>query len=154
MTNHQRIGSISNSHVGREFENLALEILTQKGIHLRSNHSINVGLGDRKKAHKFDLGSDDPAVIVECKAQTWTSGDKVPSAKMKNWSEAMFYFAIAPQKYRKIFFIQKSVRHSNGETLGAYYLRTHFHLIPENVEFWECDPETKETTILEKELSS
>lgn len=153
MTNFQRIGAISNAHVGRDFENLALEVLTQKSFSLGLNHSVHVGLGNRKKAHKFDLGSDDPAVIVECKAQTWTSGDKVPSAKMKNWSEAMLYFSIAPTEYRKIFFIEKSVRHSTGETLGAYYLRTHFHLIPNGVEFWECDPETKETTILEKELS-
>ena len=70
---------------------------------------------------------------------------------MKNWSEAMFYFSIAPENYRKILFIQESGRRSNGETLGAYYLRTHYHLIPDDVEFWECDVETKEATILEKE---
>ena len=153
MTNFQRPGSISNSHVGRDFENLALAVLTQHGFSLDLNHSVDVGLGTKKKAHKFDLGSNDPAVMVECKAQTWTSGDIVPNAKLKNWSEAMFYFAIAPQDYRKIFFIQKSVRRSNGETLGDYYLRTHYHLIPEDVEFWECDPETKVTRILEKELA-
>lgn len=153
MTNFQRIGAISNSHVGREFENLALEVIQKQGISVQLNHIVEVGVENRKKEHKFDLGSDEPAVIVECKSQTWTAGDKVPSAKMKNWSEAMFYFSIAPGHYKKIFFIQKSVRRSNGETLGQYYLRTHYHLIPDNVEFWECDPETKETSILEREPS-
>lgn len=152
MTNFQRVGAISNAHVGRDFENLSLEILNKTGFSLTLNHSVDVGLSDRKKPHKFDLGSENPAVIVECKSQTWTSGDKVPSAKMKNWSEAMFYFLITPERYRKIFFIQKSVRRSNGETLGAYYIRTHYHLIPDDVEFWECDVETKEAIKLEKEI--
>ena len=154
MTNFQRIGAISNAHAGLDFENLALEVLTQNGFSIRLNHSVDVGLGDRKKAHKFDLGSDNPAVIVECKSQTWTAGDKVPSAKMTNWSEAMFYFAIAPENYRKIFLVQRSVRRSNRETLAAYYLPTHYHLIPDDVEFWECDVETREVTPCVKELTA
>ena len=32
MTNFQRVGAISNAHVGRDFENLALEVLTQSGV--------------------------------------------------------------------------------------------------------------------------
>ena len=27
----------------------------------------------------------------------------------------------------------------NGESLAAYYLRTHRHLVPTGVEFWEYD---------------
>lgn len=65
----------------------------------------------------------------------------------------MFYFVIAPEKYRKIFFFQRSIRHNSEETLGAYYLRTHYHLIPEDVEFWECDIDTKEVTILPATIS-
>ena len=60
----------------------------------------------------------------------------------------MYYFAIAPANYRKIFFVLKSARVSNGETLGAYYLRTHFHLIPPDVEFWEYDIGVGELEIL------
>ena len=148
MTNHQRVGAISNAHVGREFEDIALEVLDEKGLKLALNHSVPVGWGKQKKPHNFDLGTDDPAVIVECKSHTWTAGNKVPSAKIKNWSEAMFYFAVAPEHYRKIFFILKNARPSNGETLGAYYRRTHYHLIPDDVEFWECDIETREVSVL------
>jgi hypothetical protein len=148
MTNFQRVGAISNAHVGRDFENIALKIINENGFKVRLNHIVHVGYGSRTKPHKFDLGSDDPAVIIECKSQTWTSGDKVPSAKMKDWSEAMFYFAIAPKNYRKIFFIQKSMRRSNQETLATYYLRTHYHLVPDDVEFWECDVETKRVSVL------
>lgn len=91
MTNFQREGSISNAHVGRDFEARARVILAAHGIPLQMNHKVPCGLGNDKKLHTFDLGLADPPVIVECKSQTWTKGDVVPSAKMKNWAEAMFY---------------------------------------------------------------
>lgn len=150
MNNFQRKGAISNSHAGRDFENLALEILKKESLSLSLNHSVNIGIGARKKQHKFDLGSINPAVIVECKSHTWTAGDQVPSAKIKNWSEAMFYFSMAPEHYRKIFLIQKSIRRSSGESLGSYYLRTHYHLVPHDVEFWECDVDSKKAVRLIK----
>lgn len=97
MSNFQRDGSIGNAHVGREFEARAQRVLTQHEISLSQNHKVPCGLGNDKKMHAFDLGSDVPPVIVECKSQTWTAGDKVPSAKMKNCAEAIFYFHMAPK---------------------------------------------------------
>ncbi|AUQ75759.1 hypothetical protein [Phaeobacter piscinae] len=147
MTNFQREGSISNAHVGRDFEARACAILAAHGIPLQMNHKVPCGLGNDKKLHTFDLGSEEPPVIVECKSQTWTKGDVVPSAKMKNWAEAMFYFHMAPPMYRKIFFVEQSLRVRTGESLLAYFRRTQSHMIPPDVEFWELPRDSDEVEI-------
>ncbi|MDP1539162.1 MAG: hypothetical protein Q8L72_00710 [Moraxellaceae bacterium] len=67
VKNFQRIGAISNAHVGRGFEAAAKSILSAAGIEVEENHLVEVGVGGKKKLHAFDLGSDDPPVIVECK---------------------------------------------------------------------------------------
>ena len=139
MNNFQREGSTSNAHVGRAFEERARKVLAEKGLRLESDHKVPCGLGPVRKNHAFDLGSGTPKVIVECKSHTWTSGGNVPSAKMKNWAEAMFYFHMAPQDYRKIFVVERSVRRGRPESLLAYFLRTQAHMIPPDVEFWELD---------------
>lgn len=148
MTNFQREGSISNAHVGRDFEARARAILAAHGIPLQMNHKVPCGLGNNKKLHTFDLGSEDPPVIVECKSQTWTRGDVVPSAKMKNWAEAMFYFHMAPPMYRKIFFVEQSLRVRTGESLLTYFRRTQSHMIPPDVEFWELPRDSDKVEIL------
>ena len=147
MTNFQRDGSISNSHVGRAFELRAQQVLAAQGLHVALNHKVPCGLGNIRKDHAFDLGSDDPRVIIECKSQTWTAGGNIPSAKMKNWAEAMFYFHMAPADYRKIFFVERSVRAGRAETLLAYFRRTQAHMIPPDVEFWELHSETAQLKI-------
>lgn len=141
MSNFQREGSASNAHIGRAFEERAQKVLAERGLQLKSDHNVACGLGARKKNHAFDLGSDMPKVIVECKSHTWTSGGNVPSAKMTNWAEAMFYFHMAPRNYRKIFFVERSVRSGRSESLLEYFLRTQAHMIPPEVEFWELDGE-------------
>ena len=148
MTNFQRDGAVSNAHVGREFEERAKATLTERDLHLDFNHKVAVGLGSRKKEHAFDLGSSSPNIIVECKSQTWTVGNKVPSAKMKNWAEAMFYFHLAPENYRKIFLVERSVRPTTGESLLSYFKRTHFHMIPHDVELWELDTSTGSIAVI------
>lgn len=140
MRNFQREGSISNAHVGRDFENVAVSVLKKRGIKVVENFSLKLGVGNIQKKHIFDLGSENPPVLVECKSHRWTSGSNVPSAKMTVWNEAMYYFACTPDKFRKIFFVLHDVREKTGETLAQYYVRTHSHLIPKNVEIWEYDP--------------
>lgn len=139
MNNFQRAGSISNTDVGRAFELRAQKILAEHGLHLELNHKVPCGLGKVRKDHAFDLGSEQPKVIVECKSQTWTSGGNVPSAKMKNWAEAMFYFHMAPPGYRSIFFVERSLRAGHEESLLEYFKRTQRHLIPTSVELWEIE---------------
>jgi hypothetical protein len=94
------------------------------------------------KVRKFDLGSEDPAVLVECKSHTWTAGEKSPSAKMTVWTESMYYIHLAPEKYRKILFVLRSVQ--RDVNLAAHYLKNHLHLVPPNVEFWEYDADAGE----------
>ena len=135
---HQRIGAISNAHVGAAFEKVALEYFRKQGIALTPNFSLRIGLKE-KKQHCFDLGASNPYILVECKSHRWTEGAKVPSAKMTVWNEAMFYFHLVPREFRKILFVLHDKRKSTGESLVSYYRRTYSHLIPEDVEFLEFD---------------
>lgn len=139
MSNFQRQGAISNAHVGRDFELRVQTALAREGMHLESNHRVGCGLYGKPKLHAFDLGSDVPPVIVECKSHTWTTTGNIPSAKMKNWAEAMFYFHMAPPEYRKLFVVEKSLREGYTESLLAYFARTQAHMIPPDIEFWELD---------------
>jgi hypothetical protein len=45
----QRIGSLSNAHVGLEFEQKAKRFFEKSGIFLYKNHEVMVGVGDLKK---------------------------------------------------------------------------------------------------------
>ena len=131
---NQRLGSVSNSHVGAEFELTAQRYFDSQGVKLAQNHSVPIGIGSVKKPHKFDLGSSNPAIIVECKSQRWTTGDNVPSAKMSVWNEVMFYFAVASNSYRKIMFVLRDYSVKRNESLLDYYIHTDIHLIPSGVE--------------------
>ena len=151
MTNNfQREGSVSNSQVGRDFEDAAIDTLAKCGVKVEREYRIEVGVSNSKKYRKFDLGADHPPTIVECKTHTWRKGKDVPSAKMTNWNEAMYYFACLPPKFRKIFFVLRDVREKRGksESLAEYYIRTYYHLIPSDVEIWEFDDKINEAEIV------
>ncbi len=139
---NQREGSVSNAHVGTDFEVLAQNYFANQGVLLKKNHSLAIGVSAVKKAHRFDLGSDSPFIIVECKSHRWTTGNNIPSAKMSVWNEAMLYFQAVPMNYRKIMFVLRDYSLRRQETLLDYYLRTYGHLVPEDVEFLEFDETT------------
>ena len=139
MTNNfQRVGSVSNSHVGNAFEAATQQYFRQQGIALQRDYQVPVGLSS-KKPRKFDLGSGDPPLLVECKSHTWTGGNNVPSAKLTVWNEAMFYFLLAPEGFRKVLFVLRDFSERRNETLAEYYIRTYTHLIPDDVEVMEYD---------------
>lgn len=140
--NFQRIGSVSNAHVGRDFESIAKEYFQKQGMMLEANYSVPVGAGQEKKKRQFDLGSLEPPVLVECKSHRWTSGDNIPSAKITVWNEAMYYFHLAPQKYRKVLFVLCDYSQKRGQSLTEYYLRNYGHLIPVGVEIFEYDEDS------------
>lgn len=142
---YQRIGSVSNAHVGADFEKVALQFFRAQGIELQRNFSIRIGVaGKEPKKHYFDLGSDDPKIIIECKSHKWTAGAKIPSAKMAAWNEAMYYFHLTSNEYKKVFFTLHDKRTTTGETLVGYYKRIYTHLIPKDVEFLEFNESTGE----------
>jgi hypothetical protein len=145
MNNFQRIGSISNAHVGRDFESLAqLYFLEHEGLTLTKSFPIDLGVGTVKKSHRFDLGSNQPAILVECKSHRWTETGNMPSAKVTVWTQAMFYFFLVPESYRKVMFVLRDIHPKTNVSLADYYIRNYGHLIPKNVELIEFDERTKE----------
>ncbi len=146
----QRIGAKSNSQVGREFENTALDYFKSENLILEKNIEIDIGIGNIKKKHAFDLGSKKQKIIVECKSHKWTTGNNVPSAKMTVWNEAMYYFYLSPDDFRKIMFVLCDYSKKKEKTLMEYYLERYKHLVPNNVEFWEYDTEIKKIKKKEK----
>jgi hypothetical protein len=139
--NFQRVGAVSNTHVGRDFEEAARLYFAETGIHLTPNFVAPVG-HIVKKPHKFDLGSENPPILVECKSFTWTSGGNSPSAKIKNMNEVMLLFNVCPQHYRKILFVLKHMR--KEVSLATHYVKNQGHLIGPNIEVWEFDLESKQ----------
>ena len=134
------MANCDNPRTGSEFEKAVRAYFAKQGLLLVPKMSVPVGVGATKKPHRFDLGSESPPVLVECKCHLWTEGGNSPSAKLAVWNEAMFYFACAPKEYRKLFVVQRSLR---GEgSLADHYLSRYEHLVPEDVEFWELDPAT------------
>lgn len=140
VNNFQRIGSKSNTHAGREFEEAARLFFAETGITLKPEFVAPVG-HKIKKPHKFDLGSEDPPILVECKSYTWTSGGNSPSAKIRGLNEVMLLFSLAPRRYRKILFVLKHLR--KDVSLAAHYIKTQGHLIGPKVEIWEFDLDKK-----------
>jgi hypothetical protein len=134
--NFQRVGSVSNTHAGREFEKAAKVFFDETGIALEPDFSVDVGY-KIKKPHKFDLGSETPPILVECKSYTWTSGGNSPSAKIGGLKEVMLLFSVAPKHYRKILFVLKHLR--KDVSLAIHYINTQGHLIGPNIAIWELD---------------
>ncbi|WP_324479239.1 hypothetical protein [Atribacter sp.] len=134
------MGNSDNPRKGSDFEKRAKEFFMTEGIVLESGFSIPIGFSSVKKAHKFDLGSHEPPILVECKCHSLTESGNSPSAKLSVWNEAIFYFMAAPNNYRKILFVLKSIK--DGKSLAEHYIKSNRHLIPNGVEIWEYSPET------------
>ena len=144
MTNHQRVGSISNAHVGREFEDLArAHFFSSEKWGLQSNFTLAIGVGSRKKMHRFDLGCENPPVLIECKSHNFTVTGNMPSAKITVWNEAMYLFHLAPEKYRKLLFVLEATHTKQNDSLANCYVRNYGHLIPKGVEIVEYNVKSK-----------
>lgn len=144
MNNHQRKGYVSNAHAGREFEEAARLYFSQhENLILEPSYPLELGVAKEKKTHRFDLGCQNPPVIVECKSHNWTETGIVPSAKIAVLNVAMYFFQLAPSKYRKILFVLESRHERRQETLAQYYVRTSGHLVPPDVSIIEYDPNSK-----------
>lgn len=139
LNNFQRVGSVSNAHVGRDFESVAQEHFRQTGVLLNRSFPVQLGAASEKGRRLFDLGSESPLILVECKSHRWTVGGNVPSAKVTVWNEAMYYFFLAPQEFRKVLFVLRDFNEKRQESLARYYVRNYGHLIPRGVEILEYD---------------
>jgi hypothetical protein len=143
INNFQRVGAGSNTEAGREFEEAAHIFFEASGIKLTRDFMAPVGFKIKKKK-KFDLGSADPPILVECKSYTWTVTGNSPSAKIRGMNEAMLVFSVAPPEYRKILFVLKHLHLRSGVSLAAHYIKNQGHLIGPGVEIWEFDLDAKQ----------
>lgn len=137
----QRVGSVSNTHAGREFQSAVHSFLSGMGLVLEPEFAVEIG-HVVKKRHRFDLGNQVPPVLVECKSYTWTVSGHTPSAKIRGLNEAMLLFSVAPAEYRKLLVMLRNLRRE--ESLAENWLRNHAHLVPPGVEIWEYDPDSGE----------
>lgn len=78
----------------------------------------------------------------------------MPSAKLTTWDQAMLYFFLAPRRYRKIFAVKKHINPKTNESLASYYIRTHSHVIPDEVEFWEVDEKKEKFEQIDFDLTN
>jgi hypothetical protein len=139
QTNHQRKGVKSNAHAGKAFELKIKDYFQTQGLFLSENFEVEVGIGGKKKLHRYDLGSAQENIIVECKSHKWTEGGKVPVAKMTTWNEVMLYFHTSPRQFEKILIVLRDYSSKRKMTLAKYYLAKNGHFIPDGVQIWEYD---------------
>lgn len=127
--------------ISADFPELVAGFFAQQGLALSGDFPVLVGNAKRVgRGHRFDFGSATPAVVVECKSNTWTADGNWPAGKISAWNEAMYYFSLVPKSYRKIFAVAESLR--GEESLAGTYARKCAHLIPADVEVWVFDTES------------
>lgn len=147
--NHQRIDAESNTHAGNDFETRAQTALEARlGCDLQMPLTLAIGFDGVRKNHRFDLGSHAEQIIVECKSHRWTRSGNMPSAKLTVWREALYYFYLSDNSYRKILLVLRDIRTTNNETLADYFVRLNLHVIPPGVEIWEFCLETDKIRIV------
>lgn len=142
--NFQRNNSTSNAAEGAKFELIVQHYFnTEHGLDLIRNFKVEIGISSThsKKKKAFDLGKENE-IVVECKSNTWRDGGNTPQAKLTTWNEAMYLFLITPNSYRKLFVVERFHSSRYDTTLGAHYIYTYGHLIPDGVEIWELDRES------------
>ena len=61
---------------------------------------------------------------------------------MTVWNEAMYYFFLAPKRYKKVLFVLRDFNERRSESLAEYYVRNYRHLIPNDVKILEYDEST------------
>src|SRR5437588_5785367 len=117
-----------NPRTGAAFELAVQNYFLKRGMPLTRNFVQSIGMRSETRDHKFDLGSNNPTFLVECKCHTWTSGRNSPSAKLSVWNEAMFYFAAVQSGFTKILVVKRSLR--DALSLAEHYVARYGHLIP------------------------
>ncbi len=126
-----------NSQRGKDFEQLVSTVFAaERGLHLQS--SLSVPIGRPAKRHNFDLGSLEPAVVVECKNLTWTVSNRIPSAKLTALREAVFYLRLAPPEFRRILAMKRHTHPDREESLAEYFVRLNAFCL-DDVEVVEID---------------
>ena len=137
---------MNGQNTGKDFEKRVFAFFKERGIDVAEQPEIAIAFeGKEQKSHKFDFKNEN--ILVECKANKWTKGDNVPSAKLTNWDVAMLCFYLAPKGYKKYFFAKKYYNQKKSRTLLQYYCTTHCNLIPTDVILVDYDVKTESCTV-------
>ncbi|WP_051183233.1 hypothetical protein [Desulfocurvibacter africanus] len=108
------------------------------GIDLQSPFPILINVpGRTPQIHRFDAGSHEHQIAIECKCHQWVRGKALPPAKFSNWNEAMHLFNCLPEGFRKVFCVMRCLQEGSGKALSALYIERNGHLIPSDVEIYE-----------------
>ena len=133
---------LHSSKRGRDFQRLAADVIGRRlNTHFQLDQPIKIGRP--RKAHRFDLVSDDQRHIGECKNYTWTKTGNMPSAKMAFLNEAVLYLSLLPSEVHTFIALRLHRHERRNETLGAYYRRTYLHLLS-GLTIYEIDVESRE----------
>ena len=54
----------------------------------------------------------------------------------------MYFFHLAPKRYKKVLFVLRHFSDRRSESLAEYYVRNYGHLIPNDVKILEYDEST------------
>lgn len=68
-------------------------------------------------------------MAIECKAFTWTKGNKEPSAKITIAREVILYMQWLPKDWTQILAMSRSTRTTHAESLAEYFVRLNRHLL-------------------------
>jgi hypothetical protein len=90
---------------------------------------IKLPIGTPPKPHAFDLVSSDGTLVAECKAFTWTTSAKPPSAKISTLREAIGYLHQLPTGTTRILLMKRDCNVRNGESLADYFVRLNRHFL-------------------------
>lgn len=128
---------MNNTKKGILFELKVKRLLEEKyNCDLLEQEVIKIGFSTLKE-HKYDFINSE--MVVECKDYSWTKGNNIPSAKISHLREVMLYFSVTSNRYRKLLVLNRSIRTSNNESLGEYFIRLNNAFIPRNIEIWEIN---------------
>ncbi len=117
-----------NPKVGREFQEKVkrwFETNTKSMFELERP----IFIGNPAKLHKFDIAEKFETIVIECKSYTYTISGNIPSAKLTNLNQAVFYFSLLPAQTEKILVMAYAVHPKRRETLAEYYYRINRHLL-------------------------
>jgi hypothetical protein len=98
----KQMANSDNPRARSDFEVSVKDFFALCEVNLQRNFLQPVGMRAEKRQRRFDLGSTNPPILIECKCHTWTAGGNSPSAKLAVWNEAMLYFAAAPAEFQEI----------------------------------------------------
>ena len=137
-----------NPSVGKNFQDLSAKLIKEH-FGKKFNQEVALDIRNPSRAHKFDLVSEDNSIVAECKCYTWTEGKNNPSAKMATLNEAVLYFKLLPDTWKKVIVMKKSEHPKRGEMLADYYLRRYNFLL-DGIMIIEIDEDAKKIKIVKE----